>query len=231
VEAASVQRLPKIDVGTAAAMIAAMIGIHLMSQFLRSFFMGSLVVYSRWFAPERFSTLTGMQLGMSRLGLLAAAAPLAYGTATIGWRATFLVFGAVGVVLGIAMYAVVRDNQPGRGRPPQPETLADSMRGLVRVARTPGLVPVFTMQFFSYSSIVTVLGLWAGPYLSHVYGYNIEERGNFLFLLALVYVIATVCWGPADRLFKSYKRPAIARSQPRRCSLGLRSSVGPIRRR
>ena len=61
-EAASVQRLPKIAVGTAAAMIAAMIGIHLMSQFLRSFFMGSLVVYSRWFAPERFSTLTGMQL-------------------------------------------------------------------------------------------------------------------------------------------------------------------------
>jgi MFS family permease len=169
------------------------LGRVLMGLGCSSFFMGPLVVYSRWFPANRFSTLTGMQLGVSGMGMLAATAPLAYGTAIIGWRTTFLVVAAVGVVLGIVMYAVVRDDPPGRAQPQRTESLADSLRGLVRVARTPSFVPVFLLQFFSYSAIVTVLGLWAGPYLSHVYGFS----------------IATLFWGPTDRLFRSYKRPVL----------------------
>ncbi len=295
-EGAGAERLPKIAVGTAIALIAALMGLHMMSQFLRnsvgviapnlaqdiglgaagigllssafflsfaaaqipvgiaidrhgprrvmsssaalmvlgvavfafgtsaetlvlgrvlmglgcsSLFMGPLVVYSRWFPPDRFSTLTGMQLGVSGMGMLVATAPLAYGTATIGWRMSFLVIAALGVVLGIVMYIVVRDDPPGRAPPPRTDSLADSMRGLAQVVRVPSLVPVFIMNAFSYSAIVTVLGLWAGPYLSHVYGYDIEVRGNLLFVLAFVYVTATLFWGPTDRLFQSYKKPVI----------------------
>jgi MFS family permease len=296
VEGAGAQRLPRIAVGTAIALIAALMGTHIMSQFLRnsigviapnlaqeiglsaaglgllssayflsfaaaqiplgiaidrygprrvmsssvaimvlgvlvfafgtnaetlvlgrvlmglgcaSFFMGPLVVYSRWFSPDRFSTLAGVQLGVSGMGMLAATAPLAYGTATIGWRTSFLVIAALGLALGAIMFAVVRDDPPGRTPPPRTDTLADSMRGLARVMRVPSLVPVFVMNVFSYSAIVTVLGLWAGPYLSHVYGYDIERRGNLLFVLAFVYVTATLFWGPTDRLFRSYKKPVI----------------------
>lgn len=295
-EGAGAERLPKIAVGTAIALIAALMGLHMMSQFLRnsvgviapnlaqdiglgaagigllssafflsfaaaqipvgiaidrhgprrvmsssaalmvlgvavfafgtsaktlvlgrvlmglgcsSLFMGPLVVYSRWFPPDRFSTLTGMQLGVSGMGMLVATAPLAYGTATIGWRMSFLAIAALGVVLGIVMHIVVRDDPPGRAPPPRTDSLADSMRGLAQVVRVPSLVPVFIMNAFSYSAIVTVLGLWAGPYLSHVYGYDIEARGNLLFVLAFVYVTATLFWGPTDRLFQSYKKPVI----------------------
>lgn len=295
-EGAGAERLPKIAVGTAVALIAALMGTHVMSQFLRnsigviapnlaqdiglggagigllssafflsfaaaqipvgiaidhygprrvmsfsavimvlgvsvfafgttaemlvfgrvlmglgcsSFFMGPLVVYSRWFSPDRFSTLTGLQLSISGLGMMAATAPLAYGTATIGWRASFLIIAALGTALGVIMFFVVRDDPPGRTPPPRTDSLAHSMRGLAQVVRVPSLVPVFLMNAFSYSAIVTVLGLWAGPYLSHVYGYDIEARGNFLFVLAFVYVSATMLWGPTDRLFRSYKKPVI----------------------
>jgi MFS family permease len=296
VEGAGTQRLPRIAVGTAVALIAALVGTHVMSQFLRnsigviapnlaqdiglgaagigllssafflsfaaaqipvgiaidhygprrvmsscvaimvlgvsvfalgtnaetvilgrvltglgcaSFFMGPLVVYSRWFSPDQFSTLTGMQLGVSGMGMMAATAPLAYGTATIGWRASFLVIAALGVVLGIIMFLVVRDDPPGRTPQPRTDSLVDSVRGLAQVARVPSLVPVFVMNLFSYSAILAVLGLWAGPYLSHVYGYDIEGRGNLLFVLAFVYVTATLLWGPTDRMFQSYKKPVI----------------------
>lgn len=295
-EGAGAQRLPKIAVGTAVALIAALMGTHVMSQFLRnsigviapnlaqdiglgaagigllssafflsfaaaqipvgiaidhygprrvmsfsavimvlgvsvfafgttaemlvlgrvlmglgcsSFFMGPLVVYSRWFSPDRFSTLTGLQLSVSGLGMMAATAPLAYGTATIGWRASFLIIAALGAALGVIMFFVVRDDPPGRTPLARTDSLAHSMRGLAQVVRVPSLVPVFLMNAFSYSAIVTVLGLWAGPYLSHIYGYDIEARGNFLFVLAFVYVSATMLWGPTDRLFRSYKKPVI----------------------
>jgi MFS family permease len=188
---------------------ALILGRVLMGLGCSSFFMGPLVVYSRWFPPERFSTLTGLQLGVSGLGMLAATAPLAYGTATIGWRASFLIIAVVGSVLGLVMFLVVRDDPPGRARPRGTESLAEGLRGVGRVIRTPSFVPVFLMHLCGYSALVTVLGLWAGPYLSHIYGYDIEGRGNLLFLLAFVFVTMNLVWGPADRLFQSYKRPVL----------------------
>ena len=172
-----------------------------------SFFMGPLSIYSRWFAPERFSTLVGIQLGVSGLGVLAATAPLAYATAAIGWRASFLVVAAVAAVVGCFVYLVARDDPPGVKRPKSAETLAQSFAGLADVVSVRSFFPVFAMQFAGYSTFLTVFGLWAGPYLAHVYGYDLARRGNALLLLAVTHLVASAAWGPADRLFKSYKIP------------------------
>lgn len=174
-----------------------------------SFFMGPLTIYSRWFPPERFSTLVGIQLGVSGLGVIGATAPLAYSTAMIGWRMSFLVVAGIAAVVGLFVYLVARDDPPGRERPRSSESLRESFAGLAEVVRVPSFLPVFAMQFAGYSTFVTVFGLWAGPYLAHVYGYDLDRRGNVLFLLAIVHLISSATWGPADRLFRSYKTPAI----------------------
>ena len=174
-----------------------------------SFFMGPLSIYSRWFAPERFSTLVGIQLGVSGLGVLAATAPLAYATAAIGWRETFLVVAAFAAVVGVFVYVVARDDPPGAERKTSRETVAQSFAGIADVVRVRSFFPVFAIQFASYATFLTVFGLWAGPYLAHVYGYDLEKRGNVLLLLAMTHLVASAVWGPADRLFKSYKVPAV----------------------
>ena len=58
-----------------------------------SFLMAPFALYARWFPPERFSTLAGIQLGLGSLGALLATAPLAFATASVGWRVTFLGVG------------------------------------------------------------------------------------------------------------------------------------------
>src|SRR3981081_4568128 len=50
---------------------------------------GSMVVISRWFPPDRFSTLAAMVMSIGLLGNLAATTPLAWATQAIGWRAVF----------------------------------------------------------------------------------------------------------------------------------------------
>ena len=55
-----------------------------------SAFMASLAVYARRFPPDRFATLVGLQLGIGTVGTLIATAPLAFSTAAIGWRGSFL---------------------------------------------------------------------------------------------------------------------------------------------
>lgn len=173
-----------------------------------SFFMGPLTIYSRWLPPERFSTIVGIHLGLSGIGVLGATAPLAYSTAAIGWRNSFLVVAAAAALVGLFVYAVARDDPPGRERPKTGETLRQSFAGLARVVRVRSFLPVFVMQFAGYASFLTVFGLWAGPYLAHVYGYDLDRRGNVLLLLAVVHLVASATWGPADRLFRSYKIPA-----------------------
>ena len=174
-----------------------------------SFFMGPLTIYSRWFPPERFSTLVGIQLGFSGLGVLAATAPLAYATAAIGWRASFLAVAAIAAFVGLFVFIVARDDPPGVKRPKSTETLAQSFAGLADVVRVRSFLPVFAMQFAGYSTFLTVFGLWAGPYLAHVYGYDLDRRGDALLVLAIVHLTASAAWGPADRLFRSYKIPAV----------------------
>jgi len=175
-----------------------------------SFFIAPLTIYSRWFPPERFSTVVGIQLGVSALGMLAATAPLGFATAAFGWRPSFLAVAGITAVVGAIVYAIARDYPPGVSPPARHESLRETIRGLVVVARTPSVPRLFAMHFSGYSILVTVLGLWGGPYLAHVYGHGVERRGELLFVLAMSNVLANMLWGPADRLFSSYKRPVIA---------------------
>jgi MFS family permease len=172
-----------------------------------SFFMGPLTIYSRWFRPEQFSTLVGIQLGFSGIGVIAATAPLAYATSAIGWRSSFLAVAVISAFVGLFVWLVARDDPPGFVRPKTTETIVETIAGLKDVVRLRSYMYVFAMQFAGYSTFLTVFGLWAGPYLAHVYGYDLDTRGNVLFLLAAVHLIASAAWGPADRLFKSYKIP------------------------
>jgi len=50
---------------------------------------GSMVVISRWFPPDSFSTLAAMVMSIGLLGNLAATTPLAWATQAIGWRSVF----------------------------------------------------------------------------------------------------------------------------------------------
>ncbi len=172
-----------------------------------SFFMGPLTIYSRWFPPERFSTLVGIQLGVSGLGVIGATAPLAYATSAVGWRTSFMVVAAIAAVIGAFVWLVARDDPPGFVRPKASESILETIAGLKDVVRLRSYMYVFVMQFAGYSTFLTVFGLWAGPYLAHVYGYDLDQRGNVLFLLAVTHLIASAAWGPADRLFRSYKIP------------------------
>src|SRR3546814_16513572 len=61
------------------------------------------------------------------------------------------------------------------------------------------------MHCFAYASMVTVLGLWAGPYLYDVYGMGAVARGNVLLWMGVAQIAGIFCVGPLDRLFNTRK--------------------------
>ena len=151
---------------------------------------GSMVVISRWFPPDRFSTLTAVVLSIGLLGNLAATTPLAWASQAVGWRVVFgavVVFTALGTV---AVWLVVRDAPPGHpflARAPEPPR--QMLQGLMEVLRNPRLKPILALNFCNYACTFTVQGLWGGPFLREVHGLSPVEAGNVLLVAVVAYQV------------------------------------------
>ena len=84
------------------------------------------------------------------------------------------------------------------------------VKGVADVFRISDLPPMLVLQFFGYANVMTILGLWGGPYLHDVYGLGLEARGNVLVVMGLGLIVGSLTFGPLDRVFDTRKGVVIA---------------------
>jgi predicted MFS family arabinose efflux permease len=170
-------------------------------------FMSMVFLCARWFEPHRLSTALSWAFAGSNLGILAGTTPFAWSAATFGWRASFVGLAVVTLLVVAVFYIVVRDRPPGSTLPTtHREPLRDVFHGLWLVWRTPGLLPLLSMHFFAYATMLTVLGIWGGPYLFDVYRLDGVERGNVLLAMGVAQTLGILTYGPMDRVLHSRKK-------------------------
>lgn len=170
-------------------------------------FMSVVFLCARWFEPARLATALAIVFAGSNLGTLAGATPLAWIAGLVGWRNAFLGLAMVTLIVCVAFYAVVRDRPPGSTLPAtHKEPLGEVFRGLWQVWRTPGLLPLLSMHFFAYATMLTILGVWGGPYLFDVHKLDGVQRGNVLLAMGIAQTLGILCYGPMDRVFHSRKK-------------------------
>lgn len=171
---------------------------------------GSMVVISRWFPPDRFSTLTAMVLSIGLLGNLAATTPLAWASEAVGWRVVFAFAVVFTALATIAVWFVVRDAPPGHpflARTPEPPR--EMLQGLMEVLRNPRLRPILALNFCHYACTFTVQGLWGGPFLREAHGLSPVAAGNVLLVAVIAYQAGMLTFGPLDRILDTRKWIAI----------------------
>src|SRR3954471_8567566 len=167
---------------------------------------GSMVVITRWFPPDRFSTVTALVMSIGLLGNLIATTPLAWASQAIGWRAVFGIAVGFTALAAVAVWLVVRDAPSGHpflARSPEPPRLM--LQGLFEVLGNRQLRPILAMNFCNYACTFTVQGLWGGPYLREVYGFSAIEAGNVLLAAVVAYQCGMLAFGPLDRLLDTRK--------------------------
>lgn len=167
---------------------------------------GAYVVLGRWYAPDRFATVGSVLVSVGMVGTVLATSPFAALVGWIGWRGSFVIAAAVTAGLALLVLAVVRDAPPGHGfHARRRESLGEALSGLGEVLRNPNLPYLFVLQLFLYSSMMTIMGLWGGPYLNDVHGLAPGPRGDVLFAMATAILVGNLCYGPADRFFDTRK--------------------------
>jgi len=174
---------------------------------------GSMVVITRWFPPDRFSTMTAFVMSIGLLGNLIATTPLAWATETVGWRSAFAAVVLFTAFATIAVWTIVRDAPPGHpflDRAPEPPR--EMLRGLVEVLREKRLRPILALNFCNYACTFTVQGLWGGPWLREVHGLSAIAAGNVLLAAVITYQFGMLAFGPLDRLLDTRKWIAVGGS-------------------
>ncbi|MCY4035373.1 MAG: MFS transporter [Hyphomicrobiales bacterium] len=170
--------------------------------------MGPMLLYSRWFARERFASITGFHMAIGGLGTISATAPLAFATATIGWRNSFWCFAILSILVAWTVYAFIRDAPEGHTPHPK-ESWGQALQGLREVLLHPDVKKLLPLNITGYACFVTLLGLWFSPYLADVHGFGLEARGDALLLVSFVHTCAILLWSNADVWMNSRRIPVL----------------------
>jgi MFS family permease len=173
--------------------------------------MGAMVVIARWYPTDRFANLSAMLFVVGGGGTVLATTPLSWAVEVIGWRGAFLIMAGLTGVFALLLFVVVRDAPPGHAATSaEKESLREVIHGLREVLANRQLWFVSAIQFVSYAAVLTIVGLWAGPYLADVHGLDGVARGNVLLALNVAVLAGVALYGRLDRYVPSRKWLIIA---------------------
>ncbi len=170
--------------------------------------MGAMVVIARWFAKERYARLISLLYALGGIGALLASTPLAALAEAIGWRGAFLVMAALTGLLAILLFLVIRDAPGGGTAPASTASPRHLLVGLREIFANREIWWICSIQFVCYASVLSIVGLWAGPYLNDVHGMTGIARGNMLLALNIALLVAVMLFTQIERWLNS-RRTAI----------------------
>ncbi|MAL41459.1 MFS transporter [Thalassospira sp.] len=185
---------------SAHSVLGLMIGQAIIGLGCSAAFMAALVLAARWTSPEKFAAASGLIVSFSLLGVLASATPLAALVETHGWRTVYYGLAGLSTLAVMLDLLFVRDTPPGYQADVQKgETVFEALKGMVSVWKNRQVWLLSGVAFFSYPAILTVRGLWGGPYLHDVFGLSAVEVGNILLLMTIGMILGPPTYGQLSR--------------------------------
>ncbi|WP_343034062.1 MFS transporter [Aurantimonas aggregata] len=177
-----------------AAIIAAMglIGVGCSAVLMAAFYL-----LARQFPPQRFAMFASWIVAFGLSGGVLGSAPLALATEAFGWRAVMAGLACVTLVAAVTVAVWVRD--PPTAKAPK------GSGSLLTLLKMRQLWPLMAIAIVAYAPAANLRGLWAGPFLAEIHGYDIEAIGGATFVMAIALILGTISYGPLDVLFNTRK--------------------------
>jgi predicted MFS family arabinose efflux permease len=155
--------------------------------------MAPLTGYRRWFDASTQLRTNSWMLMTGSLGMLAATLPVQWLMPIWGWRALFVMLGAM-IAIAMLLIALLVPvwQKVAVGGPQRPPDDDGSYREIWRSAYFWRMAPI---GFFSYGGMVAIQTLWAGPWMTQVAGWAASEAAAGLFVVNLAMLVTFWLWG------------------------------------
>ncbi|SLN62549.1 Major Facilitator Superfamily protein [Falsiruegeria litorea R37] len=158
--------------------------------------MASYYIFARNYPPARFATLAALMLGVGSSGNLVASYPTALAVELIGWRSTLMGLAVLSGLVALGIWLTVKDPEPVE---------TEEKGSLLDLLKLPALWAILPLMFVAYAPSGAIRGLWAGPYLSDVFGLSTGQIGQATLVMGAAMIAGTFVYGPLDRILGTRK--------------------------
>jgi MFS family permease len=153
---------------------------------------------AQWFAPAKVALVTGIAVSIGGLGSVLSTVPVAAALPALGWRGVLWVL--CGVSAATAFWILL--SVPHRGRRSKSDIRTElgvmgSILGSRVFWRFAPAVAMLSVLNFAY------LGLWAGPWLRDVAGYDSRQSANTLLAYTVTMMLGALLVGAATSRAKA----------------------------
>ena len=195
-----VAALGAVVFASATGLPALMLGRALIGLGVAVCLMASMTAFVLWFPLERMATLVGWMLLVGALGALSATKPVELALRVIDWRTLFVMLAGYAVCASLAIFLVV----PEKPAAAPHGTLRSQVAAVWTILRNRGFWSVGLAAAFVQGVAISLLGLWAGPWMRDVAGLDRAElASNLLFAAGAFGVGGVLCGLLSDRLARN----------------------------
>ncbi|MDP2840478.1 MAG: MFS transporter [Syntrophales bacterium] len=157
---------------------------------------------TRWFEPRFYATLGGLTLFCGVGGAVSAGVPLHFLVARFGWRPVMFVAAVVFLLIGTAIWLIIRDDPADRGyrsfAPPEPEayfSLATLRNDLAMVFRYRNTWLLSLVGCGLTGPVLAFAGLWGVPFFTTHYGMPVAASSAITSTLLICYAAGATLLG------------------------------------
>ena len=145
-------------------------------------FIAVLVVAGDVFPQRRFALLAGLTQMLAAFGAMGGELPMHYLVASIGWRGSLWILGAVGLVLAGLIWLFVRYPQQKRQASAKSISIKQSLLAVIKNSQT-WIIALYACLM--WAPMATFASLWGVPYLKLAYHISPASAANLVGLMWL----------------------------------------------
>jgi sugar phosphate permease len=191
--------------GQATSLSGLVIGRGLIGLGVSACLMAAFKAFVIWFRGEQLPQINGFQMAAGGLGALAATAPVEAALAITDWRGVFTGLGAATFLVAVILFLVVPEKDGQEETPP----FSEQLRGVGKVFTSMTFWRVAPWATASQATFLSIHGLWSGPWLRDVAGFDRAAVANTLFWVAVAMVAGFVLSGVTARRLGSKGVPTM----------------------
>ncbi len=159
--------------------------------------MAPFYIFVRNYDAAKLATLTSVFIAVGTLGNIGSSEPLAAAIELWGWRDTAKIVGIVVLLIGVAIFATLKD--------PEKVEATEQGGGYLSLLKIRELWPIFPIILGGYMVAAGLRGSWIGPFYEELFGYDTLQIGRATLYMSIAIALGTLFFGPLDRIFKTRK--------------------------
>jgi MFS family permease len=168
--------------------------------------MAAFKAFVIWFRREQLPLINGFQMAAGGFGALTATAPVEAALGVTDWRGMFLILAIVTLLIAAVVFFVV----PEKKIETNSDSLKDQLKGIVDVFSSLTFWRIAPLTVMSQAAFLAIQGLWSGPWLRDVAGFERTAIAHVLLTIAAAMVAGFIFMGAAaERLSRLGIKPIV----------------------